>query len=190
MIFIRRDTMTAGLGVHVTICLVHILSQDAHNPPSKCDTILHGGRGISFFLPHIDVASSAAWYVQCCERVILNGWCQRHKLQRTSEPPVMQCYAYKQLWRPNRSQKCIHPKKGTSCWRWPQATGQQRRGPQTGAAPSTSILDPGEQAPAILTFWEGEWKQEMWCGDWDTNERQLIFNSIIKDIQMEDSLLL
>lgn len=34
MIFIKRDTVTAGLGLHVTICLVQRLSQDAlqHHP--------------------------------------------------------------------------------------------------------------------------------------------------------------
>lgn len=39
--------MTAGLGLHVTICLVHRLSQDAPSP-SERDTILDGGR--RFFL--------------------------------------------------------------------------------------------------------------------------------------------
>lgn len=69
----------------------------------------------------------------------------------------------------------IHFIKCTSCWRWPLAAGLHMRGQQTGATPSTSILDPGDQAPAILTFWEGDWKQQTWFKDCDTNERQLIF---------------
>lgn len=193
MIFIQRDTMTAGLGMHVTICLVHRLSQDAPSP-SERDTILHGGRRfflLFFFTTHrcciqcsvISAVLRARYFrrLMSAAQTVVHIWASGHAALLL--PTALTAQQKKKAYSSKKKKK-----KGTSCWRWPLATGRQRRGPRTGATPSTSILDPGEQAPAILTFWEGEGKQQMWCGDWDMKERQRIFNSIIKDIQKEDSL--